>query len=94
MRNEERPSLPAQAPNPSAEMRSSGAGSRPWGAGERSGILVFRGRGDAQALCLPLIQEGFVVRVRSGGFRVAPRFYNHEDDIDRLLGALDRLAAG
>ncbi len=62
----------------------------PWGADERSGILVFR-RGDPQRLWAELNRQGFVVRMRGGGIRIAPHFYNNEDDIDRLLAALDRL---
>jgi cysteine desulfurase/selenocysteine lyase len=62
----------------------------PWGAGERSGIVVFRLGGDPHRLCTELIHQGFIVRVRSGAIRVAPHFYNNEDDIDRLLAALDR----
>ena len=65
----------------------------PWGAGERSGIVVFRLGNDPQRLCAELIRRGFVVRVRSGGIRVAPHFYNNEDDIDRLLAALDQQLA-
>ena len=65
----------------------------PWGAGERSGIVVFRLGNDPQRLCTALINQGFIVRVRNGGIRVAPHFYNNEDDIDRLLAALDRRAA-
>jgi selenocysteine lyase/cysteine desulfurase len=61
----------------------------PWGTGERSGIVVFRLGDDPQRLCTELIRQGFIVRVRSGGIRVAPHFYNNEDDIDRLLAALD-----
>jgi selenocysteine lyase/cysteine desulfurase len=62
----------------------------PWDGGARSGIVVFR-LGDPHRLCAELVRQGFVVRVRSGGIRVAPHFYNNEDDIDRLLAALDRL---
>ena len=65
----------------------------PWGAGERSGIVVFRLGNDPQRLCAELISQGFIVRVRNGGIRVAPHFYNNEDDIDRLLAALDRRPA-
>jgi selenocysteine lyase/cysteine desulfurase len=61
----------------------------PWGAGERSGIVVFR-LGDPRPVHRELTREGFVLRVRNGGIRVAPHFYNNEDDIDRLLAALDR----
>jgi len=62
----------------------------PWGADARSGIVVFRLGDDPQRLCAELIRHGFIVRVRSGGIRVAPHFYNNEDDIDRFLAALDR----
>ncbi len=63
----------------------------PWGADERSGIVVFRLGDDPQALCRGLVERGFIVRVRSGGIRVAPHFYNNADDIDRFLAALDAL---
>ena len=66
----------------------------PWGEGERSGIVVFRLGDDPQRLWTELTRRGFVVRVRSGGIRVAPHFYNDEEDIDRLLAALDELRAG
>jgi selenocysteine lyase/cysteine desulfurase len=66
----------------------------PWGEGERSGIVVFRLGDDPQRLWAGLTQRGFVVRVRSGGIRVAPHFYNNEDDIDRLLAAVDEIGAG
>ena len=61
----------------------------PWGSDERSGIVVFRLGDDPQALCGDLIDRGFIVRVRSGGIRVAPHFYNNEDDIDRFLAVLE-----
>jgi cysteine desulfurase/selenocysteine lyase len=63
----------------------------PWGENERSGIAVFRRGDDPQRLWAELTQRRFVVRVRSGGIRVAPHFYNNEDDIDRLLAALDEI---
>jgi len=62
----------------------------PWGAGERSGIVVFRLGDQPQRLSNELNRRGFVVRVRGGGIRVAPHFYTNEDDIDRLLAALDQ----
>ena len=61
----------------------------PWGADERSGIVVFRLGDDPQTLCRALIERGFIVRVRSGGIRVAPHFYNNADDIDRFLAVLE-----
>jgi len=64
----------------------------PWGDGERSGIVVFRLGNDPQGLCTALTRERFNVRVRGGGIRVAPHFYNNEDDIDRLLFTLEKAA--
>ncbi|HEX7408839.1 MAG TPA: aminotransferase class V-fold PLP-dependent enzyme [Candidatus Binatia bacterium] len=66
----------------------------PWEADARSGIVVFQRGEDPQGLCAELIRRGFIVRVRGGGLRVAPHFYNNEDDIDRLLQALDDLRLG
>ncbi len=60
----------------------------PWGEGERSGIVVFRLGNDPQALAAELNRKGFIVRCRGGGIRVAPHFYNNEEDLDRLLAAL------
>jgi selenocysteine lyase/cysteine desulfurase len=62
----------------------------PWSSGARSGIVVFRAGNDPQRLCSELNRQGFVVRVRSAGIRVAPHFYTNEEDIDRLLAALDQ----
>jgi cysteine desulfurase/selenocysteine lyase len=77
-----------------AGLRSRGAEIlSPWGINERSGIVVFLLGNDPQGLCSELIRHGFIVRVRSGGIRVAPHFYNTEDDVDRLLAALDRNAS-
>jgi selenocysteine lyase/cysteine desulfurase len=53
--------------------------------------VVCRLGDDPEALCTELIGQGFIVRVRSAGIRVAPHFYNNEGDIDRLLTALDQL---
>ncbi len=53
--------------------------------------MVFRLGDDPEALCAQLIGQGFIVRVRSAGIRVAPHFYNNEGDMDRLLAALDQL---
>jgi len=63
----------------------------PWAPGQRSGIVVFQLGGEPQRVCAELTRQGFVVRVRGGGIRVAPHFYNNENDIDRLLAALGGL---
>jgi cysteine desulfurase/selenocysteine lyase len=60
----------------------------PWGAGERSGIVNFRTGGGEERLVASLLAKGFFVRLRAGGVRVSPHFYNDEDDIDRFLRAL------
>jgi selenocysteine lyase/cysteine desulfurase len=64
----------------------------PWGHGERSGIVVFRLSPDPEALRSALIERGFIVRMRNNGIRIAPHFYTNEDDIDRLLSALEECA--
>jgi len=57
-------------------------------AGESSGILVFRWGEDPRALADHLNSQGFIVRCRGGGVRVAPHFYNNEEDMSRLVSAL------
>lgn len=52
---------------------------------ERSGILVFRHGQDVAALTNALNQNGFIVRSRGGGVRVAPHFYTSQEDLDRLV---------
>lgn len=60
----------------------------PWHDGARSGIVVFRVPGDCAALVAELNRRGFVVRMRSGGVRAAPHFYNSEQEIARFLAAI------
>ncbi len=52
-----------------------------------SSILSFRGR-DTRTAYDRLIRKGIIVSLRNGWIRVAPHFYNTEEDIDRLLAAL------
>lgn len=55
----------------------------------RSGILTFRHATQSSAdLNERLLQAGVDVTVRQGNLRIAPHFYNDDDDIDRLLEAL------
>jgi cysteine desulfurase/selenocysteine lyase len=63
----------------------------PWSEGERSGIVVFRVGDHPQRVAAELNQRGFVVRMRGSGIRVAPHFYNNQEDIDRFLFTLDQL---
>lgn len=56
----------------------------PWNPEQRSGIVVFR-LGETPSLYDRLTKDGFVVRLRGGGIRVAPHFYNSDDQIDRLI---------
>jgi selenocysteine lyase/cysteine desulfurase len=87
--------LLALADRLAAGLRSRGAEIvSPWDDGQRSGILVFRFGDDPQSLCKALVRDGIIVRVRGGGIRVAPHFYNNENDMDRVLAALDRFASG
>jgi selenocysteine lyase/cysteine desulfurase len=62
----------------------------PWEPERRSGIVVFRLSGDNGKLADELNRNGFIVRARGGGVRVAPHFYNTEEEIQRFV---DRLAA-
>jgi cysteine desulfurase / selenocysteine lyase len=55
----------------------------------RSGIVSFRSP-DSKALYDRLSDEGFVVSLREGGVRVSPHFYNGMDEIEKLIGAIDR----
>ena len=56
---------------------------------ERSGIVTFLPKsGDVEELDRGLTEADVVVSQRGPGIRVSPHFYNTEEDIDRLLGAL------
>jgi len=68
----------------SAELRS------PREPGEASGIVSFAIPGQAPAETVRKLraQKIFVIE-RRGGVRASPHFYNSEDEIDRLLAALD-----
>lgn len=64
----------------------------------QSGITVFQWFGDPardQALVERLLDERVLVSMRFtsgiGGIRVSVHFFNHEEDIDRLISALKRL---
>ena len=61
----------------------------PWGAGERSGIVTFQ-LGEARALLEALSDAGIVAQQRMDGVRLAPHFYNNEEDVTRVLEAVHR----
>lgn len=60
----------------------------PWEETERSGILTFRLGNDPEGLARKLVKQGILCRVRMGGVRLAPHFYNDENDIARFFSAL------
>ena len=70
--------------NRGAELRS------PRGPGEASGIVSFVIPGQSPADTVRRLRaERIFVIERRGGVRASPHFYNSEDEIDRLLAALD-----
>lgn len=60
----------------------------PWAPQRRSGIVVFRCGKDAANLARQLNDRGFIVRVRNGGIRAAPHFYQTAEDMDRFIAAV------
>jgi selenocysteine lyase/cysteine desulfurase len=60
----------------------------PWGENERSSILTFR-LGDARSLLNAFARAHIVARPRAGGVRLAPHFYNDDDDVARVFDAVD-----
>ena len=62
--------------------------------GETSGIVAATHPAlDAQAAVDGLAERGIVAAVRSGRLRVAPHFYNTEDEVARFMDELVTLAA-
>jgi selenocysteine lyase/cysteine desulfurase len=59
---------------------------------QRGGVVCLRFPGDA-AVVAALKQRGYVCSHR-GGVRVAPHFYNTEDEVDDFMEQLVRLARG
>ncbi len=58
-------------------------------APHRSGIVVID-LPDAEAARVRLAEAGVIVAVRGGGLRVAPHFYNTEEEVLRVGAALGR----
>lgn len=65
----------------------------PWRDGERSGILTFE-LGDSRALHAAFTQAAIISRVRMGGVRLAPHFYNNAEDIARILSVAEQHRRG
>ena len=60
----------------------------PWERSERSAILNFR-LGDPESILKAFAEARIVARPRGGGIRLAPHFYNDDDDVARVLDAVD-----
>lgn len=58
---------------------------------ERGGIISFAGKFDPKEIAEKLFEQNIVVNYRGGGLRVAPHFYNTEDEILRFFKALDKI---
>lgn len=58
---------------------------------DERGPLVVLEVADADRVAIALAAEGILCSARSGGLRVAFHYYNTEEDVDRLVDALDRL---
>jgi len=58
---------------------------------ERGGIVSFSGNFDPVALKKKLRQSDIVVNNRGGALRLAPHFYNTEDEILKLFEEIDRI---
>ncbi|PLX86660.1 MAG: cysteine desulfurase [Desulfuromonas sp.] len=62
----------------------------PLSAGERSGILSFRPQDEAAATFRHLMANRVQVSLRGGLIRLAPHFYNNEDDVEGFFRVLDK----
>lgn len=61
----------------------------PWGEGERSGIVsVIHPRHPADELTERLAEAGIRIAHRAGRLRIAPHFYNTEEEVDRVVSTL------
>ncbi|MDT8319101.1 MAG: aminotransferase class V-fold PLP-dependent enzyme [Xanthomonadales bacterium] len=54
------------------------------------GAMMALASTDAPALVRQLADDGIVVSDRDGNVRIAPHFYNNDDDIDSLLRSLEK----
>lgn len=61
----------------------------PRGTGEKSGIVSFKPKKQAEAVHAALMKKGVASAARDGGLRVSPHFYNSEEEIDRFFVLLE-----
>ena len=60
-------------------------------ANQRSGIVMFDSRHDPEAVVKGLEARGIDAACRGGRLRLAPHFYNNDDDVDGLIEALGEI---
>jgi len=58
---------------------------------ERAGIISFYGSFDSSLLKDSLYSKNVIINVRDGALRIAPHFYNTEDDIGALFKNIDEI---
>jgi selenocysteine lyase/cysteine desulfurase len=63
----------------------------PKNSNERGGIISFSGNFDPKEVAEMLFEKNVVVNYRGGGLRVAPHFYNTEEEILKFFEILDKL---
>lgn len=61
---------------------------------ERGGIVSFRGNFDPPSIRQKLMENSVVVNERGGALRLAPHFYNTEEDILGFFSELDKILNG
>ena len=66
----------------------------PRGRDERGGIVSYSGNFDPVQMEKKLRESNIVVNNRGGALRIAPHFYNTEEEILKLFGAMDKALAG
>ncbi|GJM15716.1 MAG: cysteine desulfurase [Thermodesulfobacteriota bacterium] len=63
----------------------------PKNSDERGGIISFAGDFNPKEMAEKLFEQNIVVNYRGGGLRVAPHFYNTEDEILKFFKTLDEV---
>ena len=58
---------------------------------ERGGIISFSGNFDPKEVAEKLYEKKIVVNYRGGGLRLAPHFYNTEEEIHKFFESLDEI---